>query len=93
MNPLEGSLPLPVTQLATIRSRSRLRKPIAFFLLLILVALSTRLHAQTAQWIKQQGTGGTSNSVSSDAAGNAYVTGTISNPGLFENITIPCHGC
>ena len=91
MNPLEGSLPLPITQLATIRSRSRLRKPIAFFLLLILVALSTRLHAQTAQWIKQQGTGGTSNGVSSDATGNAYVTGTISNPGLFENITIPCH--
>jgi hypothetical protein len=32
---------------------------------------------------------GTSNGVSSDAAGNAYATGTISNPGLFDNITVP----
>ena len=47
--------------------------------------------AQTAQWVKQMGTGGISNGVSSDAAGNAYATGTISNPGLFDNITIPCN--
>ena len=37
------------------------------------------------------GTGGISNGVSSDAAGNAYATGAISNPGLFDNITIPCN--
>ncbi len=36
------------------------------------------------------GTGGISNGVSSDAAGNAYATGIVSNPGLFENIVIPC---
>ena len=36
------------------------------------------------------GTGGISNGVSSDAAGNAYATGTVSNPGLFEDLVIPC---
>ena len=36
------------------------------------------------------GTGGVSNGVSSDAAGNAYATGFISNPWLFENLVIPC---
>ena len=50
---------------------------------------SACVSAQTAQWVKQMGTGGISNGVSSDAAGNAYATGTISNPGLFDNITVP----
>ena len=56
-----------------------------------MVALSTNAPAQTAQWVKQMGTGGISNGVSSDVAGNAYATGTISNPGLFDDITIPCN--
>jgi hypothetical protein len=63
----------------------------ALLLLFAFVALSAGAQAQTAQWIKQQGIGGMSNGVSSDAAGNVYATGTISNPGLFDNITIPCH--
>ena len=37
------------------------------------------------------GTGGISNGVSSDAAGNAYATGMVSNPGLFDNLVIPCN--
>jgi hypothetical protein len=56
-----------------------------------MVAFSASASAQTAQWVKQMGTGGISNGVSSDAAGNAYATGTISNPGLFDNITVPCN--
>ncbi len=60
-------------------------------LLALSVALSAGAFAQTAQWVKQMGTGGISNGVSSDDAGNAYATGTISNPGLFDNITIPCN--
>ena len=47
--------------------------------------------AQTAQWIRQQGTGGISNGVSSDALQNTYATGMVSNPGLFDNLTIPCN--
>jgi hypothetical protein len=60
-------------------------------LLAVSMALSVGVSAQTAQWVKQMGTGGISNGVSTDAAGNAYATGTISNPGLFDNITIPCN--
>src|ERR1044071_261531 len=59
--------------------------------LLLLLAFSAGALAQTAQWVKQMGTGGISNGVSSDAAGNVYATGTISNPGLFDSITIPCN--
>ena len=53
--------------------------------------LSANVQAQTAQWIKQQGTGGISNGVSSDALQNTYATGMISNPALFDNLTIPCN--
>jgi len=60
------------------------------WLLSILLVLAGNASAQTAQWVKQMGTGGVSNGVSSDAAGNAYATGIVSNPGLFENIVIPC---
>jgi len=59
--------------------------------LLLLLAFSAGALAQTAQWVKQMGIGGISNGVSSDAAGNVYATGTISNPGLFDSITIPCN--
>ena len=53
-------------------------------------AFGPTAHAQTAQWVKQMGTGGISNGVSSDAAGNVYATGIVSNPGLFEDVVIPC---
>ena len=56
----------------------------------IVLGISADASAQTAQWLKQMGTGGISNGVSSDATGNAYATGTVSNPGLFENVVIPC---
>jgi cell division septation protein DedD len=59
--------------------------------LFTLLALSATAHAQTAQWIRQAGTGGISNGVSSDAAGNSYATGTVNNPALFEGIAIACH--
>ena len=61
---------------------------------LVAIAFSfanANVQAQTAQWIKQQGTGGISNGVSSDALQNTYATGVISNPGLFDNVTIPCN--
>jgi hypothetical protein len=61
---------------------------------LVAIAFSfanTNVQAQTAQWIKQQGTGGISNGVSSDALQNTYATGMVSNPGLFDNVTIPCN--
>src|SRR6476659_11471498 len=61
-----------------------------FWLFLILLVLAGNVSAQTAQWVKQMGTGGISNGVSSDATGNAYATGIVSNPGLFEDIVIPC---
>lgn len=56
----------------------------------IAFAFGPAAHAQTAQWVKQMGTGGISNGVSSDAAGNVYATGIVSNPGLFEDVVIPC---
>jgi hypothetical protein len=52
---------------------------------------ATRLCAQTAQWIEQVGTGGISTGVSSDALQNSYATGMVSNPALFDNVSIPCH--
>src|SRR5581483_9465013 len=58
--------------------------------LALLLGTASNASAQTAQWVKQMGTGGISNGVSSDAAGNAYATGIVSNPGLFENVVIPC---
>jgi len=59
--------------------------------LFICLAFAGGAFAQTAQWVKQMGTGGISNGVSSDAAGNAYATGTVSSPALFDNISIPCN--
>src|SRR5262245_51418731 len=53
--------------------------------------LNANVQAQSAQWIKQQGTGGISNGVSNDAVQNTYSTGIVSDPGLFDNLTIPCH--
>ena len=49
----------------------------AIWLFLILLVLAGNVSAQTAQWVKQMGTGGISNGVSSDAAGNAYATGSL----------------
>jgi hypothetical protein len=63
----------------------------ATFAIFFVFLASVGASAQTAQWVKQMGTGGISNGVSSDAAGNAYATGTISSPGLFDNITVPCN--
>jgi len=65
-----------------------------WFVALVAIAISflnANVQAQTAQWIKQQGTGGISNGVSSDALQNTYATGMVSNPGLFDNLTIPCN--
>src|SRR5262245_55430017 len=64
--------------------------------LAVLLAIGTALlnasvQAQSAHWIKQQGTGGIGNGVSSDALQNTYATGMVSNPGLFDNVTIPCN--
>jgi len=56
----------------------------------IAFAFGPAAHAQTAQWVKQMGTGGISNGVSSDADCNVYATGIVSNPGLFEDVVIPC---
>lgn len=56
-----------------------------------LLGLSASTFAQTAQWIEQTGTGGISNGVSSDAAGNCYATGMVNDPALFDNMSIPAH--
>jgi len=53
--------------------------------------LCANVKAQTAYWIKQQGTGGITNGVSSDAVQNSYATGMVSNPALFDGLTIPCN--
>ena len=53
-------------------------------ILFVCFLLTAGAYAQTAQWVKQMGTGGISNGVSSDAAGNAYATGIVSNPGLSK---------
>jgi len=70
--------------------RILLPRLIAVTFVSIALGLAAGASAQTAQWVKQMGTGGISNGVSSDAAGNAYATGIVSNPGLFEDIVIPC---
>lgn len=59
--------------------------------MLLALGSSPSVSAQTAQWVKQMGLGGISNGVSSDAAGNAYATGIVSNPGLFDDLNIPCN--
>lgn len=64
---------------------------VSLLILLISFGISANVQAQTTQWVQQAGTGGISNGVSSDAAGNCYATGMVSNPALFENISIPCH--
>jgi hypothetical protein len=63
---------------------------IAVTFISILVGAAAQASGQTAQWVKQMGTGGVSSGVSSDGVGNAYATGIVSNPGLFENVVIPC---
>ena len=68
-----------------------LRRLIAVTFLSTLVGAAAGASAQTAAWVKQMGTGGISNGVSSDANGNAYATGIVSNPGLFEDVVIPCN--
>ncbi|MGB3075390.1 MAG: SBBP repeat-containing protein [Chitinophagales bacterium] len=60
-----------------------------YFLPAVFLFLSA--NAQTAQWVKQGGTGGITNGVSSDANGNCYATGMVSNPAVFDNISIPCN--
>ncbi len=67
------------------------RKVLPAVLFVFCLAVSAGASAQTAQWVEQMGTGGISNGVSSDAAGNAYATGLVSNPGLFDNLVIPCN--
>lgn len=73
----------------SVRTNLNSWKVLAAALLFGCLAFSGSASAQTAQWVRQMGLGGISNGVSSDAAGNVYATGTISNPGLFDNITIP----
>jgi PKD repeat protein len=80
---------LALINLVAVWMQSRRLKRFALALLFVFLTVSTNASAQTAQWIKQMGTGGISNGVSSDAAGNVYATGTISNPGLFDDIRIP----
>ena len=63
----------------------------ALLLAIFISFFSANAQAQTAQWIKQQGTGGISNGVSSDALQNTYATGMVSDPGLFDNLIIPCN--
>ncbi|HEY3661864.1 MAG TPA: fibronectin type III domain-containing protein [Chthoniobacterales bacterium] len=67
------------------------RKVLLGALFLFCLVFSAAARAQTAQWVKQMGTGGISNGVSTDAAGNVYATGVVSNPGLFDNLVIPCN--
>jgi hypothetical protein len=67
------------------------RKWLAGLVAVALGVFVANLQAQTAQWIKQQGIGGISNGVSTDALQNTYATGMVSNPGLFDDLTIPCH--
>lgn len=74
-------------------ARSRKKHPARATMLLLSifsVAFGAVAGAQTAQWVKQMGTGGISNGVSSDAAGNVYATGIVSNPALFEDVVLPC---
>lgn len=75
----------------TRRSAFNQWKVVLATLVLAAVVFASLAEAQTAQWVKQMGLGGISNGVSSDAAGNAYATGMVSNPGLFDNLVIPCN--
>src|SRR6478752_100112 len=71
-------------------SNKSLAQLACILLSLFSLSFASNVFAQTAQWVKQMGTGGISNGVSSDAAGNVYATGIVSNPGLFEDVVIPC---
>lgn len=72
---------------------ARFSKATLFGCLVVLIVgmLPATVSAQTTQWVQQMGTGGISSGVSSDALGNSYATGTVSNPALFDNVTIACH--
>lgn len=77
----ENALNEPDTSMSHIRSLSSL---------LLLVA-SSLLHAQTVQWMRQGGLSGEGRGIASDAAGNAYVCGTVGNPALFDLDTTASH--
>ena len=84
----QGSHPSGTQRLCTKNSSY---KRLAALVAIAISFLNANVQAQSAQWIKQQGTGGISNGVSSDALQNTYATGMVSNPGLFDNVTIPCN--
>ena len=83
--------PLQTDKFSLHRSRLKLWEALLVGLILFLFVCAARLSAQTAQWVKQMGTSGISNGVSSDAAGNAYATGAVGSPGLFDDVVIPCN--
>src|SRR3954451_3452407 len=80
----------PLTHNLLSTKAARRRAFVIWVALFICLAVAGGAFAQTAQWVRQMGTGGISNGVSSDAAGNVYATGIVSNPGLFEDVVIPC---
>ena len=68
------------------------QKPFILLLLVIAFFLSYSIaNAQTALWIRQAGTSGITNGVSSDASFNCYATGEVGNPGLFDSLTVSSH--
>lgn len=61
-----------------------------FHTLSLLMLLTSLTHAQV-QWIRQGGVGGDGQSVATDAEGNCYVVGDVSNPTYFEDDTLATH--
>ncbi len=79
------------TVLFAVANPQRSASCFALLLLASALALANPAEAQTAQWVRQAGRSGITNGVSTDAGGNVYTTGTVSNLGLFENLSIPCY--
>ncbi|MEO8588373.1 MAG: SBBP repeat-containing protein [Flavobacteriales bacterium] len=58
--------------------------------LLLAIMHGSTLFAQV-QWMHQGGIGGMGNGIASDQLGNAYVTGQVNAPALFDEDTVPSH--
>lgn len=60
-----------------------------FLAIVLFAALSS--HAQTVHWVRQAGTSGNGYGVSSDADGNVYATGTVSDSAKFDTLVFGAH--
>ena len=70
---------------------NRFQLSVTVILFFAIVFFAVACNAQSMQWVRQAGSGGSGTSVGTDANGNVYVTGVINNPAMFEDDTFSAH--